>query len=141
MHPTPVSLAVSGYVMLEAVSVCDADTMELIRKLLPDLIMVILPEKPVPDILTAGSDQVGIRYPDHEITIRLIDHFRNPGNIHKRQPARRATSAGVCEISSMYWTALTVSSMAAGLRMGSPQPLSILWTCRFFGRVQGTSGL
>ena len=30
----PASLAVSGYGMIEGVSVCDADTMELIRKLL-----------------------------------------------------------------------------------------------------------
>jgi len=32
---SPVSLAVSGYGMIPDISVCDADTMELIRKLLP----------------------------------------------------------------------------------------------------------
>jgi len=96
---SPVSLAVSGYGMIEDVSVCDADTMELIRKLLPGPITVILKKKPVvPDILTAGSDRVGIRYPDHEITIRLIDLSGTPvtstsANLPGEPPARE-----VCEI-------------------------------------------
>jgi len=73
---SPVSLAVSSYGMIEDVSVCDADTMELIRKLLPGPITVILKKKPVvPDILTADRS------------------LRNPGHIHQRQPARRVTSA------------------------------------------------
>jgi len=85
----------------EDVSVCDADTMELIRKLLPGPITVILKKKPVvPDILTAGSDRVGTRYPDHEITIRLIDLSGTPvtstsANLPGESPARE-----VCEISA-----------------------------------------
>jgi len=98
---SPVSLAVSSYGMIEDVSVCDADTMELIRKLLPGPITVILKKKPVvPDILTAGSDRVGTRYPDHEITIRLIDLSGTPvtstsANLPGESPARE-----VCEISA-----------------------------------------
>lgn len=97
---SPVSLAVSGYGMIPDVSVCDADTMELIRKLLPGPITVILPKKPVvPDILTAGSDRVGIRYPDHETTVRLIELSGTPvtstsANLPGEPPARE-----VCEIS------------------------------------------
>jgi L-threonylcarbamoyladenylate synthase len=100
-RPSPVSLAVSGYEMIEDVSFCDADTMELIRKLLPGPITVILPKKPVvPDILTAGSDRVGIRYPDHEITLRLIDLSGTPvtstsANLPGEPPARE-----VCEINA-----------------------------------------
>jgi len=98
---SPVSLAVSGYGMIEDVSVCDADTMELIRKLLPGPTTVILEKKSVvPDILTAGSDRVGIRYPNHEITIRLIDLSGTPvtstsANLPGEPPARE-----VCEISA-----------------------------------------
>ncbi|MEA1894159.1 MAG: L-threonylcarbamoyladenylate synthase [Euryarchaeota archaeon] len=100
-RPSPVSLAVSGYEMIEDVSVCDTGTMELIRKLLPGPITVILKKKPVvPDILTAGSDRVGIRYPDHETTIRLIDLSGTPvtstsANLPGESPARE-----VCEISA-----------------------------------------
>ena len=140
---SPVSLAVSSYGMIEDVSVCDADTMDLIRKLLPGPITVILTKKTVvPDILTAGYDRVGIRYPDHEITIRLIDLSGTPvtstsANLPGEPPARE-----VCEISAdVLWMVLTVSSMPADASMESLQPLSILWTCRFFGRVRGTSGL
>jgi len=99
-RPSPVSLAVSGYGMIEDVSFCDADTMELIRKLLPGPITVILLKNPVvPDILTAGSDRVGIRYPDHEITIQLIELSGTPvtstsANLPGEPPARE-----VCEIS------------------------------------------
>lgn len=98
---SPVSLAVSSYGMIEDVSVCDTGTMELIRKLLPGPITVVLKKKPVvPDILTAGSDRVGIRYPDHEITIRLIDLSGTPvtstsANLPGEPPARE-----VCEIST-----------------------------------------
>ena len=96
-----ISLAVSGYGMIEDVSFCGADTMELIRKLLPGPVTVILKKKPVvPDILTAGSDRVGIRHPDHEITIRLIDLSGTPvtstsANLPGEPPARE-----VCEIST-----------------------------------------
>ena len=97
---SPISLAVSSYGMLADVAVCDADTMELIRKLLPGPITVILKKKSiVPDILTAGSDRVGIRYPDHEITLKLIDLAGTPitstsANLPGEPPARE-----VCEIS------------------------------------------
>ena len=70
------SLAVSGYEMIEDVAICDMAT---IQKLLPGPVTVILKKKPVvPDILTAGSDKVGIRYPDHEMTLRLIDLAGTP---------------------------------------------------------------
>ena len=36
----------------------------------------MLTKKPsIPDILTSGSNQVGIRIPDHPFAIRLIDRF------------------------------------------------------------------
>ena len=75
----PISIAVSGYEMIEDVAICDPGTMDLIQKLLPGPVTVILQKKPViPNILTAGSDRVGIRYPDHEMTLRLIDLAETP---------------------------------------------------------------
>lgn len=76
---SPISLAVSGYEMIKDVAICDSGTVDLIRKLLPGPITVILKKKPVlPNILTAGSDRVGIRYPDHEMTLKLIDLAKTP---------------------------------------------------------------
>ena len=72
----PLSLAIASYEMLDRVAIC---VMDLVRKLLPGPITVILPKKPiVPDILTAGSDRVGIRYPDHDLTLKLIDLAETP---------------------------------------------------------------
>lgn len=97
---SPISLAVSSYDMIEDVAVCDADTMELIQKLLPGPVTVILKKKPiVPDILTAGSDKVGIRYPDHEITLKLIDLVGTPITSTSANRTGEPPAREVCEIS------------------------------------------
>ncbi len=45
-----------------------------IEKFLPGPVTVILKKtEKVPDTLTSGSELVGIRYPDHETTIKLIE--------------------------------------------------------------------
>ncbi len=112
---TPVALAVSGYVMIKDVSVGDADAMEPIRKLRLGLITVILPKKTVvPDLLTAGSDRVGIRYPDHEITVRLIDLSGTRGSHPQTLTCQESRQRwGLRDQCGWCWTALTVSPMAA----------------------------
>ncbi|KAF5411201.1 MAG: Threonylcarbamoyl-AMP synthase [Candidatus Methanogasteraceae archaeon] len=95
----PLSLAVSGYEMIEDVAVCDSDTMNLIKELLPGPITVILKKKPVvPDILTAGSDRVGIRYPDHEITLKLIELAETPITSTSANRTGEPAAREVCEI-------------------------------------------
>jgi L-threonylcarbamoyladenylate synthase len=48
--------------------------MDILEDLLPGPISILLRKKSiVPDILTAGSSQVGIRFPDHESALRIID--------------------------------------------------------------------
>jgi L-threonylcarbamoyladenylate synthase len=45
-----------------------------VEKLLPGPVTVLLKKKKkVPDTLASGSGLVGIRYPDHETTIKLIE--------------------------------------------------------------------
>ncbi|MEA1944485.1 MAG: L-threonylcarbamoyladenylate synthase [Euryarchaeota archaeon] len=91
------SLAVSSYKMIEDVAICD---MAMIRKLLPGPVTVILKKKPVvPDILTAGSDKVGIRYPDHEISLRLIDLAGTPITSTSANRSGEPPAREVCEIS------------------------------------------
>lgn len=92
----PLSLAVSGYEMIEDVAICD---MRMIRKLLPGPITVILKKKPVvPDILTANSDRVGIRYPDHDITLKLIDSAGMPITSTSANRSGEPAAREVCEI-------------------------------------------
>ncbi len=69
----PISLAVSSFEMLEGVASI-GDKEEIIRELLPGPVTVLLRRKKnVPDIITAGGELVGIRFPENEIARRIID--------------------------------------------------------------------
>jgi len=81
------SIAVSNEKMMESVAVLNDNARKLIRKFLPGPLTIMLTKKPsIPDILTSGSNQVGIRIPDHPFAIRLIDRFgpitSTSANIH-----------------------------------------------------------
>jgi len=70
----PIFLAVSSLEMLQKVSLVSRDDLDLLEQLFPGPVSVLVPRKSiVPDILTAGSPLVGIRFPDHEIALRIID--------------------------------------------------------------------
>lgn len=70
----PIFLAVSSFEMLMNVAVVSREDLDLIEQLLPGPVSILVKKKPiVPDILTAGSPRVGIRYPDHETALRIID--------------------------------------------------------------------
>jgi L-threonylcarbamoyladenylate synthase len=72
----PLSIAVSNEKMMESVAVLNDNARKLIRKFLPGPLTVMLTKKPsLPDILTSGSNQIGIRIPDHPFALRLIDRF------------------------------------------------------------------
>jgi len=70
----PIFLAVSNFDMLEKVAEVSRQDMELLRQILPGPVSVLVRKRRiVPDILTACSPLVGIRYPDHETALRIID--------------------------------------------------------------------
>lgn len=70
----PISLAVSSFEMLEGVAEVSAGDLDLLRRLLPGPISVLVRKREiVPDLLTAGSPLVGIRFPDHEIARGIIE--------------------------------------------------------------------
>ncbi|MCZ7384208.1 MAG: L-threonylcarbamoyladenylate synthase [Candidatus Methanoperedens sp.] len=69
----PVSVAVSGFKMMDELVVMSEKERCFVEKLLPGPVTVLLKKKEkVPDILSSAG-LVGIRYPDHETTIRLIE--------------------------------------------------------------------
>ncbi len=69
----PISLAVSSFEMLHKVASVDSESLEIITELLPGPVMVLLRKKEVvPDVLTAASEVVGVRFPDNEIAISII---------------------------------------------------------------------
>jgi L-threonylcarbamoyladenylate synthase len=70
----PIFLAVSSLEMLEKVAEVNESDLDLLREILPGPVSVLVRKRSiVPDVLTAGSPLVGIRYPDHEIALRIID--------------------------------------------------------------------
>ncbi len=70
----PVSVAVSGFKMMDELAYIGERERCFIKKFLPGPVTVLLKKKEkVPDTLASGSGLVGIRYPDHEITIKLIE--------------------------------------------------------------------
>ena len=71
----PISLLVNNIDMINQVAKDITDLeYNLIRKFFPGPLTLILKKKDcVPDILTAGSDTVGIRMPANEIALKLID--------------------------------------------------------------------
>lgn len=70
----PISLAVSSLEMLSNVAEVRDEDIALLEELLPGPVSILVRKKSVvPDILTAGSPLVSIRYPDHESALRIID--------------------------------------------------------------------
>jgi L-threonylcarbamoyladenylate synthase len=70
----PVFLAVSSLEMLQEVAEVTDKDLDLLEKLFPGPISVLVKKRNiVPDLLTAGSHLVGVRYPDHEMAIKIID--------------------------------------------------------------------
>ena len=70
----PVSVAVSSYDMIEEVAHLDESTREIIEKILPGPVTVLLEKKSVvPDRLSAGSDLIGVRFSDHQKALEIIE--------------------------------------------------------------------
>jgi L-threonylcarbamoyladenylate synthase len=95
----PISLAVSNFEMLSAVA--DAQYIDLLNQLLPGPVTVLLQKKSVvPDLLTAGSNLVGIRLPLHPVAKELIDFVGAPitstsANVTGAEPALRAEDVSI----------------------------------------------
>jgi len=69
----PVSIAVSSFRMIEEVAYLDESTREIIEKILPGPVTVLLKKREVvPARLGAGSDLIGIRFPDHKKALVII---------------------------------------------------------------------
>lgn len=69
----PISMAVPDIETANAHTRLTATEREFIREFLPGPVTVVVECGPtVPDILTAGSDRVGIRIPDHEGALELL---------------------------------------------------------------------
>lgn len=91
----PVSVAVSDFGMMEDLVYIGEKEKRFIDMFLPGPVTIILKKKEkVPDILTSGSQLLGIRFPAHETTIKLIQLAGVPitstsANISGEAPPKR----------------------------------------------------
>jgi len=91
----PVSVAVSDFKMMDDLVYIGKRERRFIEQFLPGPVTVLLKKKKkVPDTLTYGSELVGIRYPDHETTTKLIELAGVPitstsANISGEAPPRK----------------------------------------------------
>jgi len=70
----PIFLAVSSLEMLEKVAEIGEEDVTLLEQLFPGPVSVLVRKKSiVPDLLTAGSPLVGIRFPENEMAQKIID--------------------------------------------------------------------
>jgi len=75
----PISIAVSDFEMLGAVSCIDRSMEEFIEKFLPGPVTVVVPaRRMIPDILTGGTGMIGVRIPAHGIALQVIERFDAP---------------------------------------------------------------
>ena len=76
----PISLLVSNIDMIESVAKDITDIeYSIIKNFFPGPLTIILKKKEiVPDLLTAGSDTIGIRMPANDIALNLINHAGVP---------------------------------------------------------------
>lgn len=83
----PLSVAVSNKKDIIKLAYVNDTAEQLIEKFLPGSLTLILKKKEnCSDILTAGKEKVGIRIPDNEFTLKLLDRFgpltATSANIH-----------------------------------------------------------
>jgi len=72
----PVSLAVPDVETALEYTTPTADERAFMHEFLPGPVTVLVDRKEVvPDVLTAGRETVGVRVPDHEMALELLDAF------------------------------------------------------------------
>jgi len=58
---------------LSKISKISDEASDIVRKIWPGPITFVLPKKDLSDLVTAGSDTVGVRIPNNRISLRLIE--------------------------------------------------------------------
>jgi L-threonylcarbamoyladenylate synthase len=75
----PLSIAVSDFDMMAAVTKIGQPEEEFINRFLPGPVTVIVKARSyVPAMLTVGTGLIGVRYPSHPVAIDLISRFDSP---------------------------------------------------------------
>ena len=97
----PVSIAVSDFEMLAAVTKIGPGEEGFINRFLPGPVTVIVKARSyVPAILTVGTGMIGVRYPTHPVAIDLISRFDSPitATSANQSGAKEPVTPGECHV-------------------------------------------
>jgi len=89
----PISVAVSNMDMIKKIAFMNPAALKFCEEFLPGPVTVVLfKKKNIPEILTGGSEKIGVRIPDNKIALEIINRFgpitSTSANIHKgKNPA------------------------------------------------------
>ena len=84
------SIAVRDVAMMEELCVLDDRARRLVKMFMPGPLTLIVTKRPsVPDILTASTNEIGVRIPDHPVALKLIEEFgplvTTSANVHSHK--------------------------------------------------------
>ncbi len=72
----PVSVAFGDFETVKEYTKPSDDAVSMIEDLLPGPVTVLVPKTDsIPDVLTAGSEVVGVRIPDHDVALEITREF------------------------------------------------------------------
>jgi L-threonylcarbamoyladenylate synthase len=97
----PISIAVSDFDMMAAVTQIGRMEEEFINKFLPGPVTVIVKARSyLPAMLTVGTGMIGVRYPAHPVAIDLISRFDSPitATSANQSGAKDPLTPGECHI-------------------------------------------
>ena len=95
------SVAVADKRMMEQIAILDENADKLIKAFLPGPLTIIIQKRPeISDLVTAGSQKVGIRMPDNDIAMALVRKvgpiIATSANIHSQPDATDVRTAFNC---------------------------------------------
>jgi len=97
----PISIAVSDFEMMAAVTQIGSREEEFINMFLPGPVTVVLKARSfLPAMLTVGTGLIGVRYPAHPVAIDLISRFDSPitATSANQSGAKDPVTPGECHV-------------------------------------------
>jgi L-threonylcarbamoyladenylate synthase len=95
----PILLLVESLAMAGRLAVLSKTALSLAERFWPGPLTMILPSQPgVPDILTAGTGTVGIRWPQADFAMRLIHAWKQPITATSANRSGRGSCVTVSEV-------------------------------------------
>jgi L-threonylcarbamoyladenylate synthase len=97
----PISIAVSDFEMMAAVTHIGQWEEDFVNRFLPGPVTVVIPARSyLPAMLTVGTGMIGVRYPAHPVAIDLISQFDSPvtATSANQSGAKDPVTPGECHI-------------------------------------------